>query len=144
MNEELKSKVRPLPANAIRHMEQKADELVAALSGQFHAYVGRTLAEIDSLIAVPHYEDEAWRARLNVLAHDLKGLGGTFNYDLMTTVAGSMCQAISDGAVVMDEGLPRRIAALGAALDAIVQFDLKGDGGDQGRALLVTLQLWAA
>jgi hypothetical protein len=141
MNEELKSKVRPLPAGAIRHMEQKAEELIAALSGQFHAYAGRTLAEIDSLIAAPRYEDEAWRVRLNVLAHDVKGLAGTFDYNLMTTIAESMCQTTSGQAVVTDEGLQRRIAALATALNAVVQFDLKGDGGGQGRDLLATLQL---
>jgi len=141
MYEELRSKIRPLAAAAIRHMEQKAEELVAALCGQFQAYAKRTLAEIDSLIAAPRYEEEAWRVRLNVLAHDLKGLGGTFGYNLMTTIAESMCQATSGQAVVANEGLQRRIAALAAALSAVVQFDLKGDGGAQGRDLLATLQL---
>lgn len=135
------SKVRPLPPDALRHMEQEADKLVAALSGQFHAYAGVALAAIDGLMVAPCYDNKVWRARLNVLAHDLKGLGGTFDYDLITIIAGSMCRAISDRAVVTDEGLKRRLAAMATALHAIVQFDLKGDGGVQGRDLLATLQL---
>jgi hypothetical protein len=141
MNEELKSKVRPLPPDAIRHMEQKAGELVAELCGQFRAYAGGALAEIDRLMAAPCYDDQAWRARLNALAHELKGLGGTFGYDLVTIVADSMCRTINDQNVIADEGLQRRLAASAPALSAVVQFDLKGDGGAQGRELLSTLQL---
>ncbi|NJO33106.1 MAG: hypothetical protein HC869_08135 [Rhodospirillales bacterium] len=135
------SKVRPLPPDALRHMEQEADELVAALSGQFHTYAGAALAAIEGLMMTPCYDDEVWRARLNGLAHDLKGLGGTFDYDLITIVAESMCRAITDQAVVTDEGLQRRLAAMATALRAIVQFNLKGDGGVQGRDLIATLQL---
>jgi hypothetical protein len=141
MSEELMSKVRPLPADALRQMEQRADELVGGLSGQFHTYSVGTLAEIDRLTAAPCYADEAWRAQLTALAHDLKGLGGTFGYNLITIVAGSICRTVRDESVVTDESLQRRTTALVTALNAIIQFDLKGDGGVQGRDLLATLQL---
>jgi hypothetical protein len=141
MNQELKRKVRPLPPHAIRHMEQKANELVAELGGQFRAFADGALAEIDRLMAAPCYDDREWRARLNALAHELKGLGGTFGYDLMTTVADSMCRSINNQTVATDEGLQRRLEASVPALKASVQFDLKRDGGSHGRELLATLQL---
>lgn len=141
MNEELKQKVRPLSPDDIHHMQQQAAVLIAALSGQFHEYAGGTLAEIDGLMAASRYGDEAWRGRLSALAHDLKGLGGTFGYDLMTIVAEAMCETSRGQGLATSENLQRRLAALAAALNAIVQFDLKGDGGVQGRDLLITLQL---
>lgn len=133
MNEELKQKVRPLSPDDIDHMQQRADGLIAALSGQFHAYASGTLAEIDGLMAASRYEDDAWRGRLSALAHDLKGLGGTFGYDLMTIVAEAMCKTSRDQGLATSENLQRRLAALAAALNAIVQFDLKGGRENRGR-----------
>jgi hypothetical protein len=59
----------------------------------------------------------------------------------MTIVAEAMCKTSRDQGLATSENLQRRLAALAAALNAIVQFDLKGDGGVQGRNLLATLQL---
>lgn len=141
MNSRLRDKVGALSPDDLRHMEQAGDHLIATLGGEFHAYTRGALAEIDALMAASRCEDDTWRARLNVLAHDLKGLGGTFGYDLMTIIADSMCRTIRDHAAVTSDSLRRQLAALAVALNAIVQLDLRGDGGEKGRQLLASLRL---
>jgi hypothetical protein len=52
-----------------------------------------------------------------------------------------MCRSINDQTVAADDDLQRQLEASVPALKAIMQFDLKGDGGSHGRELLATLQL---
>jgi hypothetical protein len=92
-------------------------------------------------MAHPRYWDAAWRRRFFRLSHDLKGLGGTFNYDLVTRVGDSLCGLIRNDAVRDNRSLQRRIMAHVAALKAILLFDSTGDGGVEGEELLATLKL---
>ena len=64
------------------------------------------------------------------LAHNLKGQAGSFGYDLVTSVAASLCELLSD-----DRINPAKIKAAAqhvSVLGKIVEKDIVGDGGDLG------------
>ena len=80
--------------------------------------------------------------RIYRLAHDMKGQGGTFGYELLTEMGEAMCrftgerQDFSDG----------EFALVRAHIDAarrIVLEGLEGDGGEAGRELMSGLQALA-
>jgi hypothetical protein len=75
------------------------------------------------------------------MSHDLRGLGSTFNYDLITIIGEALCILIDDADLPGNRPLQRRLIAHVAALKAVQQFDLKDDGGTEGVDLLTTLKI---
>ena len=122
-------------------MEAEAVKVTSDLLGMFRGNFQGAIEAIDDLMAHPRYQDATWRGRFHRLSHDLKGLGGTFNYGLVTQVGASLCGLIKNDALPSNRMLQRRIMAHAAALSAILQFDLKGDGGNEGEQLLSTLRI---
>lgn len=76
------------------------------------------------------------------LLHTVKGQAGTFDHDLITTLAGIgqnlLREAEGDAAVLMKfQGqLQRALSVLVSAMSIVLQSDLKGDGGSVGGKLL--------
>jgi len=141
MLKQRKSCLREIKPAEFHRMELEAVKVTSDLAGMFQGNFSRTIEAIDDLMAHPRYRDAAWRGAFHRLSHDLKGLGGTFNYELVTAVGASLCGLIKNEAMPDDRALQRRIVAHVAALKAILQFDLKGDGGNEGEQLLSTLRL---
>lgn len=122
-------------------METDAAKATEDLLGMFHDNFRGTVSAVDGMMVHPVYRDSDWRRRFFRLSHDLRGLGGTFNYDLLTIVGESLCGLIRNEALPRDRTLQRHILAHVEALRAILQFDLKGDGGEDGKQLLTTLKV---
>ncbi|WP_417450346.1 Hpt domain-containing protein [Kordiimonas sp.] len=70
--------------------------------------------------------------RIYDLAHNVKGMGSSFNYDLMTTVGTSLCRYIKNGG---DRLRPRAIDAHVRILEVVLENKIRGDGGEKGQAL---------
>ncbi len=72
-------------------------------------------------------------------AHDLKGLGTTYGYPLITRIAGSLCKMMDD-----DEkraGAPRKLVdAHLDAVRAVVRDQIKAEDHPMGRVLAETLE----
>lgn len=141
MLERLKNRIRRIKPAEFRRMELVATTVTRDLMGAFHDNFSEILRAIDHLMTHPDYWDAMWRRQLYRLSHDLRGLGGTFNYGLITTICESLCGLIKNDDLPNDRFLQRHLAAHVAALRAILQFDLKGDGGNEGEKLLATLRL---
>ena len=137
----LEARLRELKPAEFRRMESAAANATIDLLAAFRDNFSATLRAIASLLAAPNYADAMWRGRLHRLAHDLRGLGGTFDYALITAIGSSLCSLIEHRDLPGDPRLQRHIAAHAAALQAILQFDLKGDGGGHGQELLATLRI---
>jgi|SRR5687767_13150884 len=144
MLKRLNDRIRAIAPDEFQKMELDASNATSDLLRLFHDHVGGAMKTIDRLMAPPNYWDAQWRAQLYTLSHDLKGLGGSFNYDLVTTVGESLCGLIKSKTLSQDQALQRRVSAHIAALKAIIQFELKGDGGDDGKELLAMLDLASA
>lgn len=76
--------------------------------------------------------------RMFTVAHDMKGQGKSFGYDMITSIGSSLSELLRDRTEMEDSGMKvvkLHIDALGVVFD----HDLKGEGGEQGRLLLARL-----
>ncbi len=143
MTKSLRAKVREISQEALRRMEADASIAMLELSANFRKHVNANLRDMAVLMANPQPDDPDWRARLHVLSRDLQGVGGSFDYGLLITIAEVMSRTIKDQSLPTERKLQRRLAAYQMALNAIISFDLQGDGGHDGRELLSALRLIA-
>lgn len=81
-----------------------------------------------------HFEE------INLLAHELRGQGGTFGYPLITTFAKMLYDSTRSGGRVDDAGV-EIVKAHIDAMRAVIREKVAGDGGDVGRALLGSLEM---
>lgn len=77
------------------------------------------------------------------VAHDLKGMGGSFDYPLMTEAGQAMCAYITEAGAPENcrTNVLRRYCAV---LSCVIKERLSGDGGTRGQELLAELQAIAA
>ncbi len=78
-------------------------------------------------------------AELNVLAHEIKGQGGTFGYPLITTFGGLLFDFTSGGAARTDYHI-EIVKAIIDAIRAVINNRIGGDGGQIGRDLQAALK----
>jgi hypothetical protein len=141
MLKRLENRLRKLLPAEFRKMEREAATVTSTLRAEFRESFERILMSIDGLMTHPDYGNAIWRRQLYQISHDLKGLGGTFDYGLITTICEALCRLIDNADLPDDRFLQRRVIAHVAALKAVHQFDLKSDGGSQGERLLATLNI---
>jgi len=73
-------------------------------------------------------------ARIYDLTHNIKGMGGSFDFPLMTFAGGSLCSYIKD--LDADKNLSARIIdAHVKVFDVVLAHKIQGDGGEKGVAL---------
>lgn len=119
----------------------KAEEALKAMSSQFGQWLDDEIHKLEAAqnaIRTQGYNAQTAEA-LYFRAHDLKGLGGTYNYPLVTRLAASLCK-------LMDDPQKRLVVPtllLDAHIDAIravVRDQIKTDDHPTGRILAETLE----
>ncbi|MGO4410122.1 MULTISPECIES: Hpt domain-containing protein [unclassified Brevundimonas] len=126
-----------IDANAIA----KAEEALKAMSAQFGQWLQDEIVKLDQAqadIRTKGYTPETAEG-LYFRAHDLKGLGSTYQYPLVTRIAGSLCRMMDDA----DKRMQAPVAILDAHIDAIravVRDEIQTDDHPTGRALAETLE----
>lgn len=119
----------------------RAEEALKAMSAQFGQWLNDEIVKLDKAqadIREQGYTPVTAEA-LYFRAHDLKGLGTTYEYPLVTRIAGSLCKMLDDA----DRRMTAPIAILDAHIDAIravVRDQIKTDEHPTGRALAETLE----
>ena len=86
----------------------KAEEALKAMSSQFGEWLQDEIVKLDkaqSDIRAQGYNAQTAEA-LYFRAHDLKGLGTTYQYPLVTRLAGSMCRLLDNAEQRMAAPLP--------------------------------------
>ncbi len=73
------------------------------------------------------------------LAHNIKGLGGSFGYYLMTDIASSLCEYVRYMDKITDVHTDVIVAHV-AAMDVVIYQEIEGSGGDEGNEIIVRLQ----
>ncbi len=76
---------------------------------------------------------------MNMVAHELRGQGGTFGYPLITVFAKSLYEATLPGCPE-DDGTLSVVKAHTDAMRAVIRDRIAGDGGEIGRELLKSLK----
>lgn len=123
----------------------KAEEALKAMSSQFGQWLQDEIVKLDKAqtdIRAQGYNAQTAEA-LYFRAHDLKGLGATYQYPLVTRLAGSLCRMMDDPAKRMAAPLPLIDAHIDA-IKAVVRDQIQTDEHPVGRALAESLEAGVA
>lgn len=119
----------------------KAEAALKSLSGNFSEWMQDELTKLEAArqaIRVSGLNAETAEA-LYFRAHDLKGLGATYEFPLVTRIAASLCKLIDDPDT--RQGAPMFL--VDAHIDAIraaVRDDIKTDTHPVGKILITELE----
>lgn len=119
----------------------KAEAALKSLSGNFAEWLADEVAKLEAArqrVRVEGLTPEA-SENLYLRAHDLKGLGATYEYPLVTRIAGSLCKLIDDPA----KRLSAPLFLVDAHIDAIkaaVKGGIQSDTHPVGRVLVSELE----
>jgi hypothetical protein len=119
----------------------KAEEALKAMSAQFGQWLQDEITKLEAAqVAIRTQGLNASTAEgLYFRAHDLKGLGSTYQYPLVTRLAGSLCKLLDDPA----RRTEAPISLLDAHIDAIravVRDQIQTDEHPTGRVLAEALE----
>ena len=120
-----------------------ADAALVKLSAQYRDWALNDLAQMREALtrveeARARGDGEAERAALYKIydiGHNAKGQGASFGYELITQIGASLCALL----VNTENATPELLAAVkahAAALDTVLNENLKGDQGERGMMLL--------
>jgi hypothetical protein len=120
----------------------RAEAALKALAGQFAGWLQDEINKLDGARARVAAEGwtEATGEALYLHAHDLKGLGGTYGFPVISRISGSLCRLIDDDAKTASPPL----TVIDAHIDAIkmmVREDVRD--GESPLAQAVTQELEA-
>lgn len=119
----------------------KAEEALKAMSAQFGQWLQDEITKLDAAQAAIRTQGLTAETAegLYFRAHDLKGLGSTYQYPIVTRMAGSLCKLLDDPA----RRTEAPIVLLDAHIDAIkavVRDEIQTDEHPVGRELAETLE----
>jgi hypothetical protein len=119
----------------------KAEEALKAMSSQFGQWLQDEIVKLDAAQAAVRSEGASAQTIEGVYfrAHDLKGLGTTYQYPLVTRLAGSLCKLLDDPAKRMSAPLVLIDAHIDA-IRAVVRDEIQTDDHPTGRILAETLE----
>ncbi|WP_029415377.1 hypothetical protein [Brevundimonas bacteroides] len=119
----------------------KAEEALKAMSAQFGQWLQDEITKLDAAQAAVRSEGYTPQTAEGVYfrAHDLKGLGTTYQYPLVTRLAGSLCKLLDDPAKRMAAPI-MLIDAHIDAIRAVVRDQIQTDDHPTGRVLAETLE----
>jgi hypothetical protein len=119
----------------------KAEAALKSLSGNFAEWLADEVTKLENARQRVRVEGMSVETAENLYlrAHDLKGLGATYEYPLVTRIAGSLCKLIDDPA----KRLEAPLFLVDAHIDAIkaaVKGGIQTDSNPIGRALVTELE----
>lgn len=105
------------------------------LVSQFLSWTGDAVKELRTIAdGLEDRQDATSGAaeRIYDLSHNIKGMGSSFNFDLMTTVGTSLCRYIKHGGSTISAKV---IDAHVRIFEVVLEHRITGDGGEKGAAL---------
>lgn len=118
-----------------------AEAHVTALADSYEVWVREDLAALQVALDGANQRSRRHQAfdRIFKIAHNIKGQGSTFGYDLLTEIAGSLCEFIRRLSEPGDDDLAlvrHHVSAIGVVLEQRIT----GSGGKLGEDLLTRLR----
>lgn len=121
----------------------RAEAALRGMSASFQPWLEEEVAKVqDARLAAAQtgWSHDAL-ARLLSAAHDVKGLGGTYDYPLVTQIAASLCRLIETESGKAAAGRDSSLTEAHVdALRAAVRDQIKTDADPVGRTLLRALE----
>src|SRR5690554_5778102 len=131
-------------ASAASHedMIAQAEAAVAALRDSYRMQLASDVAALEAAWACLG-EGKSLAdvfAEVHAIAHNIKGQGGSFGYDLVTEIGASFCDYLRSGKRVAPDEL-NIINMHIRMLRTVSENNITGDGGDTGRRIVEKLRL---
>jgi hypothetical protein len=119
----------------------RAEAALKSLSSNFTQWLADEITKLEGARQLVRQQGVTSESMENLYlrAHDLKGLGTTYGYQLITRIAGSLCRMIDD----KEKRASTPLELVDAHIDAIkaaVRDDIKSDEHPVGRVLVVELE----
>ncbi len=117
---------------------ERAEAAIKTIGDDFAISAQSDLDELDKALAAARTnpdQQEDYITEIFRRAMELKGQGGSFGYDLISQVGDSL-KKFTDSRI---EANPRDVEIIAAHVDAmrrVMVDNIKGDGGDVGRAII--------
>ena len=119
----------------------KAEAALQSLSGNFAQWLNDEVGKLEAArqgVRASGVTAESMET-LYLRAHDLKGLGSTYGFPLITRIAGLLCRLIDDKDKRLDAPMPLIDAHIDA-IKAAVRDSIKGEDHPVGKALVQELE----
>lgn len=119
----------------------KAEAALQGLSSQFGAWLRDEVAKLEAAQVSLRADGMTQQGidRLYTHAHDLKGLGATYGFPLVTRIAGSLCTLLGEQAT-RSQTPPVLIYAHVDAIRVVVREDMRDADDASGRVLAEQLE----
>lgn len=119
----------------------KAEAALKSLASNFSQWLSDEITKLEAARQQVHAQGMTAETMENLYlrAHDLKGLGTTYGYQLITRIAGSLCRMIDD----KQKRTTAPLELVDAHIDAIkaaVRDDIKSDDHPVGSVLIEELE----
>jgi len=118
---------------------ERAEALIANLQGDYlewaqedAEHLMRAVANLES----GHDDSTAAREELFRIAHDMKGQGGSFGYDLVTVVGDRLCRFLEKAPAPLTPAQMKAVRLHAETMRLIIAQRIEGDGGTIGGELL--------
>jgi len=121
---------------------ERAEQVITGMTSSYLNWVAEDLIKIEEAYGVLKAAEGDRKNEMNgvfQIAHDIKGQGGSFGYDLMTAIGNELCRFIEK----TDKSGPGEIEAIKLHIDAlklVIAEEMKGNGGKAGEQMLSGLQ----
>ena len=139
----LKSKVGVGGPGAVRPEDlERAEKVIAALGDDYLDWVQDDLTKLQAAfegLKSAKADNSRELEEIYRIAHDIKGQGGSFDYQLMTGIGDHLCHFLE----TLDTANPAVIAVIELHVDAlrlVIAEKMTGDGGPVGQTLFKGLE----
>lgn len=124
---------------------ERAEKVIANMADSYLDWVEEDLnkiqASLDNLVKNGDTDRTKNLERVFAIAHDMKGQGGSFGFELITAVGNNLCRLIDRiDDTVLAEVQNEAIRIHVDAMKLIITSRMRGDGGDQGSAIMDGVQ----
>ncbi len=140
----LKSKVREGGPGAVDLATlERAENVIAGMTDSYIEWVQEDLQKLDAAYKALAESDAPTKELADAVfqvAHDIKGQGGSFGYDLMTVIANELCRLIERHENDYDSSVVDAIKVHVDAMKLVIQNKMQGDGGPNGQALVTGIR----
>ncbi|MEM8785230.1 MAG: hypothetical protein AAGF19_05195 [Pseudomonadota bacterium] len=132
-------------AAAFDVMLEEAEAIIAELSKQYIPWLKKDLAEFATLLGPADGVPELSASQVEGLfavAHNMKGQGTAFGYPMVSDIGDIVCKLTRTKEALADLAVDT-LRECQEAIELVAREDIRGDGGQAGRAIVGMLRTMA-